>query len=133
MKRTLKLFTATVLLLIAFSCKKNEVGPQGPQGAQGAQGNANVQTTTIKINANDWVAIVTNYQYAKTINLSAITQGIIDNGSVVVYQSTDGASWGAPSNPRYVYSLGKVDFIYNLNNTSPNMDYYFKIVVIAGQ
>ncbi len=124
MKRTLKLFTATVLLLIAFSCKKNEVGPQGPQGAQG---NANVQTTTIKINANDWVAIVTNYQYAKTINLSAITQGIIDNGSVVVYQSTDGASWGAPSNPRYVYSLGKVD------NTSPNMDYYFKIVVIAGQ
>src|ERR1035437_2122807 len=114
-RKTLKSITILVLTAVLFSCKKAEIGPAGPAGPQG---NANVQTTIQAIQPADWSAIVPNYQYAKTVNVASISQNIIDKGTVELYISTDGLSWGSLNGGfSYSYSLGQVMILDNLNNS----------------
>jgi hypothetical protein len=79
---------ATILLLVA-SCKKGDIGPQGSQGPQGPQGpigTANVMysawftpTTYIKD------TIFSSWGFSHTQPVPAITQSILDNGTVLTF------------------------------------------------
>lgn len=102
-KLSLLLFTAAALL---FSCKKGDPGPQGAAGATGAQGPAGTQgpagakgaTGTANVQYSDWftpnvytVATrfgIVNLDYTKPA--SAITQAILDKGTVLVYGKLNG-------------------------------------------
>src|SRR5258708_5762734 len=122
------LATSIVAAALLFTgCKK---GDTGPAGASGANGNANVQVTEITIQPSDWGAVIPNYQYTKSFSVPAITQSVIDKGTVEL----QGAS-GSITDPNisFSYSIGQVQVLDNTNNSAPSTTDYFKIVVIAGQ
>jgi hypothetical protein len=76
MKKLLFAFLSMTFLL-ASCAKDGAVGPQGPQG------NANVQATTITVNAADWQNGGNHWK--TTLSVPSITQAVADRGIVAVY------------------------------------------------
>ena len=126
--------------LTLSSCKKGDTGPAGPVGSNGTNGVANIQTTTVTSNNNSWVFDSVGNSYDATITYTAITQAVVDRGTVQVFLgSGNGTEWLALpfsygiAQYLFSYSLGKVDITATLsNNAIPNNPggQQFKVVVI---
>ena len=92
------------------------------------------------VSTNSWA--LNGTEYKTTISVSAITQDIINKGTVSMFVSPDGTNWvalpysfqGAEFN--YMVTEGSVSITYTKYNgvapsSAPNND-QFKVVVIAG-
>lgn len=177
MKKTnflLLVLMAASLLLFAQSCGKNgAVGPQGPVGATGptgATGQAGQTgptgaTGTANVIYSDWVTpsaysqntIFGTVHFDASITASAITQDVLDKGTVLVYGKLDGYTptiWPAAqvgqlpivvtyqlSSVTYTdtwsanVTLGniQIDFVDNLNfYTGISNAHQFRYVIIPG-
>lgn len=75
------------MVLIAVGCM---VSCRGPQGPQGPQGNANVASTTLTVNSNDWYWDDTSWRV--DIDYAAIDADIDNYGAVLVYMD-NGGTW----------------------------------------
>ena len=151
MRRIAQLSVLVWLSLSTLSCSKKEVvgpaGPQGPTGGQGTpgtngtngtNGNANVISTN-NVTTTNWTQESSNI-YSKTLLVPAITQDIVDNGSVLVFYKDTDNMWNllpltiGKNITLYSFYLGKVDLLnYNTDfsaNTNPGAKTY-RIVVIA--
>ncbi len=73
-------------MLFAVSCR----GPQGPSGHDGQDGNANVCSSTVTVNPNDWYWDNTSWRV--DIDYRAIDANITDYGAVLVYMD-NGNTW----------------------------------------
>lgn len=145
---TKKLFSALVALsmsIVMVSC----AGEDGEQGPAGPAGNANVNSSNYTVMMADWTPGNT---LRDTLSVPAITQSVVDNGAVHVYQKrTDSTSWEAlpysyiaflGGNPTTLtfqagYNVGELHLsgINSINaNVTPNAVYPgdrdFKVVVI---
>jgi len=147
-------------------------GPQGVQGVQGPQGNANVSSGTFTLSnanyKNDYWTITTgpssalgNFAKKATVNVPAITSGIFNTGTVLVYLKTPNgltatlSTWsllpfditsfggGFFISIKFNYEVGKL-YVYYLYMATDNSvtvpsvysavvpDYTFKYIIIAG-
>lgn len=165
MKNSLNFLAIMMLSMGMFfsSCTKEVVGPQGPQGEQGVagqdgqdgsdgqngqDGNANVTAYSFTAQPGDWFSFGTSgdvgYGWAVNYSLSAITQDIVDKGTVLVYWNTGSTIVALPySFPEngytesylYGYYTGglQIDrYDSDQFTTAPTSARTFKIVVIAG-
>ncbi|MCC6371207.1 MAG: hypothetical protein IT236_09405 [Bacteroidia bacterium] len=136
---TLILSLATICLTLN-SCKKGDTGPAGPQGTAGTNGVANIQTGTVTTNNSTWTLDNTDNSYNATLTYAAITQSVIDKGTVQVFISDgNGSEWAALPfsygivQYNYSYKLGQVIISVTLSNgNAPNNPggQQFKVVVI---
>lgn len=140
--QTTKLTTMVLLAIGLFftACKKGDTGPQGPAGTNGTNGVANIQTSTVTTNNSTWGFDNRDNSYNATLNYPAITQAVVDRGTVQVFISDgNGTEWLALpfsyGNIQYLFSykLGQVLIAYTLSNnavpTNPGGQ-QFKVVVI---
>lgn len=88
--------------LTITSCKKGDTGPQGPagpQGPQGATGNNGVSgiiNTTLTAPANTWSWDNTSKtRDALFINVTALSQSIINSGAIMLYEDFGSGTWVA--------------------------------------
>lgn len=162
MKNYLNFLAIMMLSMGMFfsSCTKEVVGPQGPQGEQGVagsngqdgqdgqDGNANVKAYSFTAQPGDWFSFGTSgevgYGWGVTYSLSAITQDIVNNGTVLLYYNTGSAMVAMPySFPEdgyvetylYGYYAGGIQierYDTDLFTTPPPAARTFKIVVIGG-
>ena len=146
MKKQIKTMTTVIaglaltLGLALTSCKKGDTGPAGPAGSNGTNGVANIQTSTVTTNNSTWGFDNTDNSYNATLNYPAITQAVVDRGTVQVFISDGaGSEWLALpfsyGNIQYLYSykLGQVLITYTLaDNAVPSNPggQQFKVVVI---
>ena len=141
MKQVFKL-TAVFILLTGFaisltSCKKGDTGPAGPAGANGV---ANIQTSSVTTNNSSWSFDNSDNSYNAIINYAAITQAVMDKGTVQVFLGDgNGTEWAA-----LPFSYGIVQYLYTVkvgqvlisvtlsNGNAPNSPggQQFKVVVI---
>ena len=100
MKKISKMVAAfAAVLLMTVSCgKQGPQGPVGPQGPAGHDGNANVVSSSLWVESNDWVleeneAGATYWRV--DIDYPAITADIVDYGAVLVYMNdmAQGTTW----------------------------------------
>jgi hypothetical protein len=115
-----------VALFSFAACTKQ--GPAGAPGTPGPQGNANVQS--IVFSGQSFLA---NTPLKFTV--PAITQTILDSGSVNIYARTSGATdWVTLP---YAFSTQTIDTYISVGQANVLADYSstldFKVVVIAGQ
>tara|TARA_R110002096_G_scaffold221429_2_gene410224 strand:- start:2465 stop:2995 length:531 start_codon:yes stop_codon:yes gene_type:complete len=137
---------AIVIMGLTFTACSGDDGEQGPAGAPG---NANVQPSNYTVMVADWTA---GPVLRDTLNVPAVTQAVVDNGAVHVYQKrTDSTSWEAlpfsyiaflGGNPatltfQFGYNVGEVHLSgtnsFNANVTPGAVypgDRNFKVVVI---
>lgn len=131
---------AITLSLTLSSCKKGDTGPAGPAGSAGTNGVANIQTGTVTTNNATWSFDATDNSYNGTLTYAAITQAVIDKGTVQVFLGDGtGKEWGALPlsygivQYNYSYKVGEVLITVTLSNGSlPNNPggQQFKVVVI---
>ncbi|MBO9198663.1 MULTISPECIES: collagen-like triple helix repeat-containing protein [Niastella] len=91
-----KALITSLILLVIFSCKKGDTGPQGPAGPTGAQGPVGSPNVTY----SEWftppaytattIFGIKNFDYTRST--PAITQAIIDSGMVLTYGKMSGYS-----------------------------------------
>lgn len=126
---------------LAFtSCKKGDTGPAGPAGTNGTNGVANIQTGTVTTNNSTWSLDNSDNSYNATLTYAAITQSVIDKGTVQVFISDGtGSEWLALPfsygivQYNYSYKLGQVLLSVTLSSgNAPNNPggQQFKVVVI---
>lgn len=112
----------------------------GPQGPAGSNGSSNVQSVNVTATNNNWVYNTTENSYDVNFSVPAVTQSVLDGGTIQVFVG-DGTSsqWYAiPSayhNYQYNFDfqLGRVNIYVTLgNNAQPTNPggVQFKIVVI---
>jgi hypothetical protein len=146
-----------VLVIIALStilfagCSKSTgpagaTGPQGstgatgPAGPTGPQGNANVVVDTFKVTNSQWlyndnyVLYTANGSYTEWFtryymaSFSAVTQGVLDSGLVLVYMTpniNDNNQW---SPVPFTYDSGdeySYDFVYVTSPGTVELEFYF--------
>jgi hypothetical protein len=112
-----------LIFLLPFllnACVKGQVGPAGPASSSGpsgpigpkcragANGNANVQSITFD-------SLVINPHTIYTFNISAITQAIVDSGTVTGFYQLIGTGGIWYSLREYYYFNGDLDW-FNLNS-----------------
>ena len=130
-------FIAITLSITFTSCKKGDTGPAGPAGANGV---ANIQTSNFTTTNSSWSFDPSDNSYNATIGWLAITQSIIDKGTIQVFLGDgSGSQWAAlPASIgfdqiNYSYKLGQVIISSTLSNgtapTNPGGQ-QFKIVII---
>jgi hypothetical protein len=96
---------ATGVILLSGCAKTGPEGPAGAPGANGYNGNANViGTINVVLNSSNWVAQGNGWY--TTITAPAITQPVVDNGAVIVYEQ-NGIGWNA-----LPYTYGIISRIY---------------------
>jgi hypothetical protein len=150
----------TAIVLIVSGCKKGDIGPQGPAGPAGPQGPIGAANVTYSA----WFTPTTyqkdtifgSWGFSHTQAAPAITQAILDNGTVITFGKLMGynpAIWPAgqvgqlPITINYVQSGGQIDtwqarafvgnlkirFVNNNNiyNTIANQ-HQFRYVIIPG-
>lgn len=108
LRRTLPiLFTAGILMI---SCQKGDVGPQGAQGQQGSagtqgpSGRANEKTYEFTALPTNWYSSGATWTFSG--KLPALTQGIIDTGSVNFYWTENETQTLMP------FTLTGIDYMY---------------------
>ena len=119
------------------SCKK---GDTGPAGANGKNGVANIQTATVTTNNASWVLDNSDNSYNATLTYAAITQAVVEKGTIQVFISDgNGAEWLAlpfsygTVQYNYSYKVGEILLTVTLSNgNAPNSPggQQFKVVVI---
>ena len=139
------------LILIAFAAVlMTGCAEDGDPGAQGPAGNANVKSFSFSTTPGSWIASGTPgtndcVKYLE-LNISEITQSILDDGMVLVYWETGGYYVQMPVilpidptqsiNLFYASTLGKVEVDLQLNTLqTPNtasLNWEFKVVVASG-
>ncbi|MCX6244870.1 MAG: hypothetical protein NTU98_09215 [Bacteroidetes bacterium] len=138
MKKAIFTWLAFAAMILLFnSCSKD-----GATGPAGTNGNTNVHSKTFVVNPSDWNVNSTNL--TRFLTDSAITQDIIDNGSVEMFVNY-GDSWRplpftnfwAPSPQTYQGSfyLNEFDiFVWRNDGLQPIVPgvLTFKVVTIAG-
>ena len=153
MKKTI-FKTAVVLLtaIITISCSKDGAtgpagatgmaGTNGANGTNGTNGNANViGTNTVSVLPSNWINNGGSTSWSTTLTAPAITQAIVDKGTVSVFFQL-GTEWVALpySNPQnhyftnYGFSLGMVEINISTEAgyilTSPGTN-IFRVVTIS--
>ena len=130
-------FIAITLSFTFTSCKKGDTGPAGPTGANGV---SNIQTSNFTTTNSSWSFDPSDNSYNTTISWLAITQSIIDKGTIQVFLG-DGSNsqWAAlpasfgDNQINYSYKLGQVIISITLSTgaapTNPGGQ-QFKIVII---
>lgn len=157
--RSLTVFIFSMALIISIGCEGPE-GPTGPDGAQGPQGEIGPEGPegppgTANVIYSEWIALgdleapsdttVISRNYTKwDIPESALTQEIIDQGTILVYFSLNGTVLPLPStfggaNPIYItfapFQPGSLSILaQNLDNTASglNNDIQFRYIIIPG-
>ena len=139
MKTLFKKSFVLFLILTAFSC--SEDGATGATGQAGADGNANViGTNTVTTTSSNWTSYASGALWVTTLNVSGITQSILDRGIVCVFKSDSSGTWTALpftlGNQSWFYSFG-VGFV-NINTTNTNITSFanpasqtFRVVIIS--
>lgn len=79
----LTLLFSLVMFALMTSCK-GDPGPVGPQGPQGDPGNSNVTMVNVSFTVAD-AGIDVSSQGFFDVNVPEITQGIVDDGAVLVF------------------------------------------------
>lgn len=112
MKNTKKLISTIISLclltscLMLNSCKKGDTGPAGPAGTNGV---ANIQASTVTTNNNSWSFDATDNSYNAILNYTAITQSVVERGTIQVFLSDgNGSEWLA-----LPFSYGTLQFLYS--------------------
>lgn len=157
--RKINTISAAILLVILFitGCAKDPIqGPPGPigqtgvngtngvngidgtNGVNGTDGNANViGSNTVTIYSSDWSN--SSGVYSANITLGAITQSIIDKGTVLVYRKY-GSEWvllpitKGVNLTAYSFGLGYISLVnYNTDFSSNNNPgaVTFRVVIIS--
>ncbi len=133
--KTLKLVTLILLVLTFNACTKT-----GPAGPAGTNGSANIQTYLFTTTNTNWS--VSNNAQTSTWNSPAITQAVIDKGTVQLFNGNNTGLWVAMpysyKNEEYnfVISVGQILItVTNGDGTVPANPggQQFKEVVIPGQ
>lgn len=145
LKRFKVAFAAILMVGTVFTACSGEDGAVGPAGANGVDGNANVQSYTYTVGANEWT------QGAATIAVPELTKSIADNGVVSVYYTndsltTDTIAWRPlpydfrTSSGSFIisntYQIGQVNlkaygaFANVFSNSIPGRDTYWRVVLI---
>ena len=114
------IFLSSIVILIGlYGCTKEgpigPAGPAGPAGATGTSGTSIIAVETFTASSSSWVSVTTNY-YKYTHTNTAITQEIVDMGTIQVFsKSTTYPDWYAW--PNVVAGAGQAGwrFNYNLN------------------
>lgn len=83
--KKISIICMTVLAVFAMaSCR-------GPQGPAGQDGNANVASSTVTVNSNDWQWLNNSGQWMVEIDYPAINNNVYNYGAVLVYMAVDNA------------------------------------------
>lgn len=117
-KFSLICMTLLSVLFIA-SCR----GPQGPQGPAGQDGNANVASSTLTINPDNWEWDCfyidgdgnQRGQYLVTIDYPAINSNVFNYGAVLVYMEVEGTWSQVPLTYFYYEQEGSDVYFYEAN------------------
>ena len=124
---------------MTFSC--SEDGATGATGQAGADGNANViGTNTVTTTSSNWTSYSSGALWGTSLNVSGITQSILDRGIVSVFKSDSSGSWTALpftfGNQSWFYSFG-VGFV-NISTTNTNITSFanpasqtFRVVIVS--
>jgi len=142
LKRFKVAFAAILMVGTVFTACSGE---DGEDGEVGATGNANVQSYTYTVGANEWT------QGAATIAVPELTKSIADNGLVSVYYTndsltTDTIAWRPlpydfrTSSGSFIisntYQIGQVDlkaygaFGAVFSSNIPGVETYWRVVLI---
>lgn len=137
---SLSALLAILIGLTITACKKGDTGPAGPAGANGTNGVANIQTSSVTTSNNSWTFDNTDNSYNATLTYAAITQAVIDRGTVQVFLGNgNGTEWAALPfaygivQYNYSYKVGQVFLTITLSTgLAPNNPggQQFKVVVI---
>lgn len=125
--------------MINGCAKDGATGPAGVAGTNGVDGNANVHGgNTVSVASSQWV--LSGTYYTTLINSSAITQAIVNNGAVIVYEQF-GTSWQCLP---YTIGLEERDFTFAVGSykiwthntdgstpTNPGAQIYRAVVISA--
>ena len=144
MKKTILLVCTVITVLLTFNgCKKGDTGPQGPAGTNGTDGNANV-TTKIFTNVT-WIVGSNPTAASVTLIVPSLIQDIVDHGTVIVSQSSDGQNWyelprtlsnsvslNGTYSIYYYLNAVEIDFYATSNITTPPTWAYVKVSTVAG-
>jgi hypothetical protein len=141
MKKSIVTICAFIALSFFYGCAKDPItGPAGPAGAAGKDGNANVVAIT-STTVSTWTYDSTNKSYIGIIKAPAITQAIVDKGSVQVFEnhgsiwvSLPDAAGSNTNNMTFAFLLGNVAIVnVNTNGTVPPNPgvHTFRVVVTA--
>ena len=95
-------------MLFAVSC----CGPMGPEGPAGPTGNANVCSSTVTANSNDWYWDETSWRL--DIGYEAISADITDHGAVLVYMEENNTWRQIP-----------LTFYYSIYDEEENVEYFY--------
>lgn len=140
-----KLLLLAALAVTLSSCSKK--GDTGDTGPAGADGNANVHSYSFTMHPGDWQqsgVVGSTYEKYVDLNISSITQSIIDGGAVLVYWNVNGSLLALPATVPTggdlmsflpSCSLGSASLeVFTATHTSFNFntDVNLKVVVIAG-
>lgn len=140
-----KLKIGLLIILAAFlitGCQKGDkgdTGDTGPAGPSGPKGSANVSSTNYTVATGTWGGVNTGFVF-KDITINEITQSILDNGVVMVYEGGP-SQWNAlpHSNQndewRFLISTQRLRVILlhaNGTNVADPGSKTFKVVIISG-
>ena len=91
--KTLKSFALffVMSLFVVTSCQ----GPKGDPGRPGKDGNANVQSGTVTVTADDWVWDGNGCNWYLDLEWDAIDYDMVDYGAVLVYMENPGKDFYA--------------------------------------
>jgi len=143
MKNTIKTILFLTVLVMTFTfcaCKKHDhsmLQPKGDYEPAGDFGNTNIQSKIFDNNETfQWV--LANGDWEDTLKYPALTQTILDKGSVLVYMqwSNDSTSWlTLPySNPaahfQVASSVGRVRICCD-SNPNGSIKFKFKVVLLS--
>jgi hypothetical protein len=115
-------------------------GATGPAGPTGAQGNANVMVDTFTLVSSQWlyndnyVLFTGSGSYTEWFTryykatFSAVTQGVLDSGMVMVYMTPNGLNNNQWSPVPYTFDTGNgyaYDFVYVTSPGTVELEFYF--------
>ena len=96
---------ALIAMIFAVSCR-------GPQGPAGHDGNANVCSSTVTVNSNDWYWD-NNTSWRVDISYEAINSDITDYGAVLVYMEENNTWRQIPLTFYYSIVDDGVEYFYS--------------------
>jgi hypothetical protein len=144
MKNTIKTILASALLVMTFTIfgcrKKDDDGMYQPIGnyqPAGDYGNTTIQSKVFD-NYETFQFVIANNDYEDTLKYPAITQSVLDKGSVMVYMQlkTDTTTWwtlpysNSAAHFQIAYSVGMVRVCCDVNPGFANT-LKFRVVLLS--
>jgi hypothetical protein len=147
------LFIIAAITILSVACSKTgptgpagATGPAGPQGstglqgAQGPQGNANVHVDVFTVSNSQWlwedyyIFFTGSGSYTEWFTryykaaFSAVTQGVLDSGMVLVYMTPNLNDLNQWSPLPYIFDTGSgysYNFVYVTGPGTVELEFYF--------